>query len=389
MQELHELKEYCETEHQRKILEVIIKEGSNNKAAKKLKVGRRSVDKTLTRIKANAAKKGFSPKHDMTHVVPDGYQVKGTSTLYDAEGKPKMQWVKSQIDVERYRKLFNEALEAFTDILPKEKPVAGPKHADGDLLNKYIITDYHIGMMSWHEETGADWNLQIAEDTLVKWFQTAIAESKPAAQGLFLQMGDFLHWDGLDAVTPTSKHVLDADTRFAKLVRVAIRVLRRVIRLLLAKHETVHVIFAEGNHDLASSVWLRECFASMYSEEPRLTFDQNPDPYYCHEFGKNAFFVHHGHKKKMTAVDSVFVAKFREIYGRTDHHFADLGHLHHERLLESNLMVLEQHRTLAAPDSHASRGGWMSGRDSKVKTYHRELGAIGENTISAKCLGVE
>jgi len=43
-------------------------------------------------------------------------------------------------------------------------------------------------------------------------------------------------------------------------------------------------------------------------------------------------------------------------------------------------------RTLAAPDSHASRGGWISGRDAKVITYHAEHGEVGRITVSADML---
>lgn len=45
-------------------------------------------------------------------------------------------------------------------------------------------------------------------------------------------------------------------------------------------------------------------------------------------------------------------------------------------------MVVEQHRTLAAPDAHASRGGWISGRDASVITYHRDYGYVGRVVIS-------
>ena len=88
-------------------------------------------------------------------------------------------------------------------------------------------------------------------------------KSPDSENAIFAQIGDFLHWDGLDAVTPASKHVLDADTRFTKLVRVAIRVIKRVIKMLLTKYKKVTVIMAEGNHDPASSVWLREMLHSF------------------------------------------------------------------------------------------------------------------------------
>jgi hypothetical protein len=190
----------------------------------------------------------------------------------------------------------------------------------------------------------------------------------------------------MDAVTPTSKHLLDADTRFQKLVRVAIRAIRRVIGLLLDKHQRVHVLMAEGNHDMASSIWLREWLRAIYENEPRVHVDVSPDPYYCVEHGKTALFFHHGHKKRPAQIDTVFAAKFREVFGRTEHAYAHMGHLHHIDVKETNLMLVEQHRTLAAPDAHASRGGWLSGRDAQVITYSRRFGEVGRVRVSAKML---
>jgi len=45
-------------------------------------------------------------------------------------------------------------------------------------------------------------------------------------------------------------------------------------------------------------------------------------------------------------------------------------------------MLLEQHRTLASPDAYASRGGWLSGRDASVITYHNKYGEVGRITVS-------
>lgn len=340
-------------------------------------------ERTLRTHKARMARQGWSPEHNMTKTVPDGFHLKGTSTLYDEDGKARMQWVKTSIDHQRQEEMMVEAIRAMAlDIVPTPAmPI--PAHTKQNLLNCYVITDYHLGAMCWGEETGADWDMTIAEQLLVDWFGAAIAQSPDAHTGVFAQLGDFLHWDGHQAVTPTSGHVLDADTRFQKLVRIAIGAIRRITAMLLLKHERVILLMAEGNHDLASSMWLRELFAALYSEEPRIEVITRPDPYYCIEHGKTSLFFHHGHKKKLEALETVFVSKFREIYGRTKYSYAHTGHLHHNVMLERNTMQLEQHRTLAAPDSHASRGGWVSGRDAKVITYHKEHGDVGRIIISA------
>ena len=101
---------------------------------------------------------------------------------------------------------------------------------------------------------------------------------------------------------------------------------------------------------------------------------------------KVARFDHAAHvyviERKPVGLDTVLTAKFREVFGRTCHSYAHTGHLHSDRLLETNLMCVEQHRTLASPDAYASRGGWISGRSAKVITYHAEHGEVGRITVT-------
>lgn len=353
--------------------------GSVSRAAEVLGIHRRTAERKLER----AAMRGHSPQHDMTHLVPEGYRVRGVSTLYDGDGKPRMQWVKSQIDPDAMRAIIDAAVAGLSEEIPREPARIAPRGTRHDLLNQYTITDYHLGMLAWGEETGADWDLAIAENMLVRWFEQAITLAPAAHYAVFAQLGDFLHWDGMEAVTPLHKNLLDADTRFQKLVRVAIRVIRRVIGMLLEKHAVVYVLMAEGNHDPASSIWLRELLHAMYEHEPRVIVELSPDPYYCIEHGDVALFYHHGHKRKVTNIDAVFAAKFRDVFGRTKFAYAHMGHLHSVDVKETPLMLIEQHRTLAASDAYASRGGWMSGRDAQVITYHKQFGEVGRVRVSS------
>lgn len=359
-----------------------LKTGSQHQAADHFGLNERSLRRRIKRI----AQRGHAPAHDMTKTCPDGFKVKGVSSYYNRDGNLAGQWVKTDADRERQYQMLVEAASALTDEIPRAGLVPLPPMAQENLLNVYTITDYHFGMLAWEPETGADWDTDIAEEMLTAWFSRAIAMSERAESCVFAQLGDFLHFDGLESITPSSGHNLDADTRFSRLVRVVIRTVARVIDLLLAKYQAVYVLMAEGNHDLASSVWLRELFAARYQNEPRVHVDTSPDPYYCYEHGKTSLFWHHGHKHRIGGLDSVFAAKFREVFGRTLHSYAHTGHLHHRELKETNLMIVEQHRTLAAPDAYASRGGWMSGRSSTVITYHKEYGEVARITVCPEML---
>jgi hypothetical protein len=379
------LKQFA-TPRQLEYIEAINRHGSNRKAAMALGVAPSSVDRSIKLLSKKAAISGYSPSHDMTRVVPDGYIVKGVSTYYNKDGKPTGQWVKSSADSDRMQALMLAAIEGFKDDIKPVAPSPAFMAGNDSLCNTYVITDYHLGMLSWAEETGEDWDIRIAEDLLIKWFHQAIKQSPDAKQAVFAQMSDFLHFDGMDAVTPASKHLLDVDTRFAKVVEVAIRVIRKVITMLLSKHENVHILMLDANHDPVSQIWLRQWFAVLYENEPRVTIDQSPNPYNAYQFGDVMLGFHHGHKRKPSNISEVFAAQFREMYGRTKYTYIHTGHMHHLEVKENPMMVVEQHRTLAPADAYAARGGWLSGRDAKVITYHKQYGEVSRITINSEML---
>jgi hypothetical protein len=333
---------------------------------------------------ATAEREGYKPSPK--YLVPTGHVLKGKSMLVDAEGNTALTWVKTSRSEEMAKAALLAAIEACKEAIPRQTPIKAPAVTDSDLLSCYVITDYHIGQMSWGEETGQDWDIKIAEDTLVKWIAAAIKHSPNSQEAIFANIGDLIHTDGILPVTPTSGHVLDADTRFAKMVRVAIRVIRRVINMLLEKHERVYVLMSEGNHDITSSIWLRELLVALYENEPRVTINPTVNPYYAYKHGETALFFHHGHKRKLKEVSRVFAGQYPEIFGATKYRYAHMGHMHHTDIKEDQLMVVEQHQTLAARDAHASSGGYMSQRGSPVITYHKRFGEFTRTTIRPEML---
>jgi hypothetical protein len=380
------LKQFA-TERQAECIDAVNAHGGLRAAGRHLGISHKNVFKAIKSVEKKAAMRGYSPKHDFTRPVPDMFVAKGVSTYYNKDGKPTGQWVKASLDTDKQREILQEAAAAMAEEMPRLALMAPPKaDLNSHLLNCFVITDFHLGALSWHEETGADWDLEIAEGMIIRWFERAIALSPNAETAVFAQLSDFLHADGIEALTPASKHLLDVDTRFAKVVRSAIRILRACVDMLLAKHKQVHIIMADANHDPVSQIWLREWFAVIYENEPRITVDRSPSPYNAYEFGKTALFFHHGHKRKVTNVSEVFAARFREMFGRTKYAYAHMGHLHSIDVKENNLMIVEQHRTLTAPDAYAARGGWISGRDAQVITYHSDFGEVSRVRINSDML---
>lgn len=315
--------------------------------------------------------------------LPQGQFIKGVSALVDGQGREVAKWIKTAADADSQLAAMQAAVEAFKEEIPRAEPVAAPIYFEDDLLCQYTITDAHLGALAWNEETGSgDYDLSIGEKLVMDWFASAISVAPPAKRAVFAQLGDFLHYDSFKSVTPEHGHLLDGDTRYPKMVRAAIRIVRRVIGMLLLKHQQVDVIMADANHDPSSEVWLREMMAAFYEDEPRIRVDTSPGTYSMIEHGAVTLFYHHGHRRGTGNVDSVFVGKFREAYGRTRFSYAHVGHRHSDELKTTNLMKVEQHETLAAPDAYAANGGWLSGRSAKVIFYHKQAGEVGRSVMT-------
>src|SRR5690606_8723838 len=123
--------------------------------------------------------------------APDGFKVTGKSTLIDRRtGETVLEWVKVSRDAERKAEMLREVAEALASKLPRERPAKAPETGDADLLNCFVVTDYHLGMYSWAEETGDDWDTDIAEGLLVDWFAAAIRSAPNADTAIFAQLGD-------------------------------------------------------------------------------------------------------------------------------------------------------------------------------------------------------
>jgi hypothetical protein len=378
---LSNLYEYC-TVRQLEVLQAVEKAGSNSKAAKALGMNRRVVDKTIVSIKKKAAQQ-LPSLHDYTKSVPEGYVIKGVSQYISAEGKVAGQWVKTSADAAQQAEMLKAAVEAMCEDITPSEPIQAPLSTYGNLCNVYTLTDSHVGMLAWHREGGQDWDLSIAEQTLVGCFAQMVNSSPASKTCVIAQLGDFLHYDSsLAPVTPQHGHVLDADGRMPKMVKTAIRILRTVIDLALQKHEKVVLLLAEGNHDMTSSVWLRAMFQALYENEPRLEVIDSELPYYIYQHGETMLGWHHGHLAKNDQLPLLFAAQFPKVWGVTSKRYVHCGHRHHTHIKEHSGVTIEQHPTLAARDAYAARGGWIAERQVTAITYSDKYGQVARNTVT-------
>ena len=380
------LLDYCTTERQRNVITLHEEGLGYQKIGDRLGMTKWGARDIIKNVKGRAAMRGHSPDHNMVHTVPDGFNVKGVSTYYNDEGKPVGQWVKSASDKEAQFQMMIERIELACEGIKPWKPVKKPKVVEDDLLSLLVITDFHLGSYCWGQETSEDYDTNMARDLFLSSVAEMIDSTPKSKVGMLCNLGDFLHWDGLEQLTPSGKNLLEGDSRYSRIVDIAMTVMDEAVRMMLKKYEKVVFVCAEGNHDIAGSIWLRKFIRKLYANEPRLEVIDNDFPYYAYRHGETMLCFHHGHKAKMGSLPKVFASepRFREDWGKSKIAYIHSGHYHHERLLEDAGAITEQHPTLASRDSYATRLGLMSQRGAKVITYDAADGEVARITVRPK-----
>jgi hypothetical protein len=308
--------------------------------------------------------------------VPPGFHVKGISTLTDEKGGIKGQWVKTfQSPEDRTEKLL-EAVRELADEWPKRPKTAGPKTTKEDLLAVYPMGDPHLGMFSWALETGVNFDLKVAESDLYDAVDKLVGLAAPAEKALIINLGDFFHTDNTTNRTNRSGNALDVDSRWAKVLGVGLRVMRRAIDRALEKHQHVTVINEIGNHDEHTSVMLGLALQQYYEDEPRVSIDTSPNKFHWYRFEKNLIGVTHGDTVKLDNLPGIMAVDRQKDWGEADYKFWYTGHVHHDSAKEISGCLIETFRTLAPRDAWHNGQGYRSGRDMKCDILHKDYGRI-------------
>ncbi len=379
------LLDYCVTDVQRRAVTAVDECGSFNSAAKHLGIDGRAVARCYRRVEARAAREGCASDEGLKMdggTVPPGFVLDKT-TIHTKDGVQRQRWDRVSWGKHEAARATQEAIEAAVDGVSPRPKIKAPSKVKNGLLTQYTLTDLHIGMYAWMAETGGDWSQKEAERVLWKAFSEMMERSPDSEVGLLAQLGDFLHFDGLLAVTPAHAHVLDTDTRYDKLVGLCLDLVVWMIDSMLEKHKSVYVIMAEGNHDESGSSWLRQFCKKYYAKNPRVTVDASPKPYYAYLHGEILLGFHHGHKTKDAKLRDVFCSDdaFRAMWGKSKYAWIHTGHLHSQSVVETGGCIVQRHPTLSARDAYAARGGWQSWRSAEAITYHKTLGRLSSVTV--------
>jgi hypothetical protein len=348
--------------------------GSIAAAARAVGLSRRAVQHRMPGL----ARKGYSPKHDMTHPAPDGFHAKGVSTYYDREGKPTGQWVKTSIDHERQAELMQAFIAGLREeVTGLSRVVKRPKLRLENSLSAYPIGDAHIGMYSWAEETGQDFDANIASRDLRAAIDLLVDDAPASAVGCLVDVGDFTHADNRSNTTPKSGHILDVDSRFARVRRIARDLYVYAIDRMLEKHDTVELYAAPGNHNKDSAGWQAMVLEAYYRNNPRVVVETSPSKFFYRRHGRVLLGITHGDKVKRADLPAIMACDRAKDWGETEFRYWLTGHIHHTRNEEYRGCFVESFNTLATSDAWHHESGYRSAQQIQRIDYDKDDGIYG------------
>lgn len=306
------------------------------------------------------------PERSIGEAVPEGHVVSGVSTLLDEQGRVALQWVKTKQGTDE-ASIVDAVRAAFDGHHAPPTPVPHTTHAD--TVAVYPLADWHIGLLAWEEETGGNYDIHIGRQVLTEAVRNLIDATPPSRHALILGLGDLLHFDGYEAKTERSGNILDTDSRYPKVLREAVRLIRYAIDLALAKHETVEVRLLAGNHDTKAALAVALALSLGYENESRVTIDDSPSYLWFRRYGKVLLGATHGDKTKMDAMPLLMAVDRPEDWAASTRRRVFTGHIHHERLREIGGVIVESLRSPVAKDAYHSFAGYRAGRSVYSYTF--------------------
>jgi len=308
--------------------------------------------------------------------VREGHAIKAESALLDADGRLVQRWIKTREDADLGEALLRAIQEAAAETIPQPTPAAPDTYHDR-LLNVTGFADMHIGLLSWGKETGEDFDLGIAERAIDDIGAKLYAALPKAGRCIVAFTGDNVHAKD-DAWRTNSGHELDGDGRHFKVLRVALRIMRREVLRALAHHVFVDVVVLRGNHEEGIARALGLALDAAFEQEHRVNVHVPEGDFWKHRFGTNLFVFNHFDKVDLKRLPLSIAVQYPVDWGETTSRHIIGGHFHAAKMEDIESVWCWTLPSMCARDSWIAGKNRHAVRGIRGLTFHEHDGYDGE-----------
>lgn len=264
------------------------------------------------------------------------------------------------------------------------KPASKPQTAERYMV-EVELADLHIGKLAWGEETGTDYDSNIAERLAREAVEEILwhAERYPV-EAFTLPIGnDLLHYELSGNTTAGTPQ--DADTRWLKMFRRARGITSWMIQTL-AERAPVHVVIVPGNHARQGEMAIGEVLHAEFMRDERVTFDRSPAPRKYHQYGANLLGFTHGDLEPHDKLPQLMAVEEKHRWAATTHREFHIGHLHKQKKTEPVTVddklgvTVRILRSLSGVDAWHGQKGFIGTRGAEAFVWRKSGGLVAHFT---------
>lgn len=289
----------------------------------------------------------------------------------------------------RARNVIHELLVEAKGFAPKYPKIKYPKLSDG-MLYEVSVPDIHFGRLTWHDESGEDFDVKIAADAVNRVVDELLfyGSNYPIARILLPIGNDFFNFDNKFGTT-TAGTPQQNDTRWQKTFKLGRQLATTMIEKCMQIAPTTCII-VKGNHDEQLSFFLGDVLEVKFEKNPNVDIDNSPKGRKYFAFGQNLIGFAHGYWEKMSDLSSLMPVEVPELWAKSTYREFHTGDKHHTKVYSTDfkLKVDELHGIMVRIiPSITSADGWTvdkgfvgSRRAAQSFLYHPTEGLKGQFT---------
>ena len=294
-------------------------------------------------------------------------------------------WLVRKTEEIHTRAAVDDILNELRKHSPKVARIHYPKNPD-NLMYEIDFPDLHFGKLAWAEESGSDYDLKIARQTVENALARLLSYAdRFKVSRVLLPLGnDYFNVDNKHDTTVNGTPQQE-DTRWQKTFRLGRQLACRIIDGC-AQVAPVDVMIVPGNHDEQRSFYMGDALECYFRNNKNVTVDNAAKKRKYKAHGSNLIGFTHGDYEPIEKLPSIMTIEEPLLWGGSKTREWHLGHNHKTKKMAFTVdekvgVTIRILRSLSAPDAWTYDHGFIGAvRAAEGFLWHPKEGLVAQFT---------
>jgi hypothetical protein len=283
------------------------------------------------------------------------------------------------------RDAIESMIQESKKFAPKYPTIKYIKHKEG-MLYEIAMPDIHFGRLTWHEESGEDFDIKIADYIVKSVLADLLQYTKNfEIDRILLPLGNDLFNVNNKTNTTVRGTLQQEDTRWQKTFRAG-RILATEMIDACTSIAPTDVLFIPGNHDEEKIFYLGDALECWYHNNKNVHIDNLAKSRKYYNYGKVLLGFTHGNAEIMKKLPNLMQFEVPQLWGNSLYREWHTGDKHHKtdfvlEVEEQVGIVIRVLRSLVPADAWTFNHGFVGAqRASESFLWHPTKGLIAQFT---------